>query len=68
MKKNKEIGKRDVYVVTERMNTCHESGDFTYNIWFYGNAQLEGISADDAREIIACLQYALNENEKGGKQ
>jgi len=66
MSKRINITKRDIYVSSERNHSDKETGDYRYNLYFYGNFAICEISADDAREIIACLQHALDVNEKGG--
>lgn len=63
--KKTDITERDIYVSSERNHSDRETGAFRYNIYFYGNIELSEITSDDAREIIACLQYALDTNEKG---
>lgn len=65
MTKRIEIIDRDIYVSSERKHSDKETGEYRYNIYFYGNMELCEITSDDAREIIACLQYALATNEKG---
>lgn len=66
MNKKIDIADRDIYVSSERKHSDKETGEYRYNIYFYGNIELCEITADDAREIIACLQYALAVNGEGG--
>jgi hypothetical protein len=68
MSKKAPITDRDIYVSSERKFSDKETGEYLYNVWFYGNQELSEISADDAREVIACLQHALDVNEKGGQR
>lgn len=65
MSKHIDITDRDIYVSSERKHSDKETGEYRYNVYFYGNIELCEITADDAREIISCLQYALDINEKG---
>lgn len=66
MNKKIDITERDIYVSSERKHSDKETGEYRYNVYFYGNIELCEITADDAREIIACLQYALAVNGEGG--
>lgn len=66
MNKKIDISDRDIYVSSERKHSDKETGEYRYNVYFYGNIELCEITADDAREIIACLQYALAVNGEGG--
>lgn len=66
MNKKIDITDRDIYVSSERKHSDKETGEYRYNVYFYGNIELCEITADDAREIIACLQYALAVNGEGG--
>jgi hypothetical protein len=68
MRKNLPITERDIYVTSERAYSDKESGEYLYNICYCGNIEMSAIPADDVREIIACLQYALEVNEKGGSK
>ncbi|WP_289124614.1 hypothetical protein [uncultured Bacteroides sp.] len=66
MRKNLPITERDIYVTSERAYSNKEAGEYLYNICYCGNIEMSAIPADDVREIIACLQHALDVNEKGG--
>ena len=47
--------------------SAQELKQVSINIAYYGNFVMCDISAEDAREIISCLQHALDVNEKGGQ-
>lgn len=66
MKKSVDISDQDIYVSSERKHSDKESGEYLYNLWYYGNIEVCSFTADDARQIIACLQNALKANEEGG--
>lgn len=69
MKKQQPITDQDIYVSSTRNHSGSDSTEFVYSISYYGNLEMEYLTADDARQIIACLQHALNTNEQeGGKQ
>ena len=69
MKKQQPITDQDIYVSSTRNHSGSDSTEFVYAISYYGNLEMEYLTADDARQIIACLQHALNTNEQeGGKQ
>lgn len=65
MSKNLPITERDIYVISQRAYSDKESGKYLYNICYYGNIEMSALPEDDVREIIACLQHALDVNEKG---
>lgn len=67
MKKDLTKG-RDIYAISERNYTDKEVDQFFYSIFFYGNIVLGGMTSDDVREVINCLQNALDVNEKGGQK
>ena len=56
-----------LYVQAERLCTGTETSEYKYCLAYYGNFVMCDISAEDAREIISCLQHALDVNEKGGQ-
>lgn len=66
--KYKSISQKDIYVQAERLCTGTETSDYSYCLAYYGNYVMCSVSAEDVREIIACLQHALEEHEKGGQQ
>lgn len=66
MKKEKNISNNDIYVSSERCHSANDSSEYLYNLWYEGSYVACEMSADEVREIIACLQNALAENEKGG--
>lgn len=68
MKKHQPITDQDIFVNSVRNHSDSESSEYIYSIWYYGNQEMDSLTADDARQIIACLQHALNENEKEGDQ
>ena len=69
MKKQQPITDQDIYVSSTRNHSGSDSTEFVYSISYYGNLEMEYLTADDASQIIACLQHALNTNEQeGGKQ
>ena len=67
MSRTKNISDREIYVQAERKCSDTEAGDFNYWLFYHGNYELCSLSAEDAREIIACLQHALDIHEKGGQ-
>lgn len=67
MNRIKSIAQKDIYVQAERLCTGTETSESKYCLAYYGNYVMCDISAEDAREIIACLQQALDVNEKGGQ-
>ncbi|WP_308759495.1 hypothetical protein [uncultured Bacteroides sp.] len=66
MSRAKSISQKDIYVQAERLCTGSETSEYRYCLAYYGNYVMCGISAEDAREIIACLQHALKINQEGG--
>lgn len=69
MKKQQPVTDQDIYVNSTRNHSDSESTEYVYSIFYYGNQEMDSLTADDARQIIACLQHALNTNEqKGGGQ
>lgn len=61
----KSITQKDIYVQAERLCTGTETSEYKYCLAYYGNYVMCDISAEDAREIIACLQHAKGgQNEK----
>lgn len=67
MSKHIPITSREIFVTSSRHHSDKESGEYFYDISYCGNIEMEELTADDAREIIACLQHALDVNEKGGQ-
>lgn len=67
MNRIKSIAQKDIYVQAERLCTGTETSESKYCLAYYGNFVMCDISAEDAREIISCLQHALDVNEKGGQ-
>lgn len=67
---NKPKIKNNTYVVTERAYDSSASSEYNYSLWVGGNQTFYEVSADEVREIIACLQNALNNTigQKGGAQ
>lgn len=66
MGKKSGINERDIYVRSGRNHSDKENDEFVYDLCFHGDMMLCSVSADDAREIVACLQNALESNGKGG--
>lgn len=64
--KKPTITKRSIYVSAERCFSDKEAGEFLYNLWYQDSYVLCSLSESDVRDIIACMQNALNINEKGG--
>ena len=67
MNRIKSITQKDIYVQAERLCTGTETSEYKSCLAYYGNFVMCDISAEDAREIISCLQRALDVNEKGGQ-
>ena len=69
MKKTQPINDQDIYVSSTRNHSDNESSEYTYSIFYYGNQEMDSLTEDDARQIIASLQQALTANQqKGGNQ
>ena len=66
MSKNIPIADRDIYVSAERKFSDTDKSPYLYNVYHDGDYEMESLTADEVRDLIACLQYALDVNEKGG--
>lgn len=64
--KRSPISECDIFVSAERKFSEKEKSEFLYNIYHAENYEMESLTADEVRELIACLQHALDTNEKGG--
>lgn len=53
-----------------RTNCDSAHTGYRYNLSYHGNYVIDEMTADDVREVIACLQYALelNGEKEGGEQ
>ena len=65
MRKNIPIDACDIYVSAERKFSDTDKSPYLYNVFHKGNYEMESLTADEVRELIACLKYALDVNEKG---
>lgn len=63
---SKLIKDSDIFVVSERAHNSTQSGQHLYALWTYGDEAFSGLTADDVKEIIVCLQRALDVNKEGG--
>lgn len=68
MKKEKSISNNNIYVTSERNHSTKSSSEYSYNLSYEGTYVLYEMSADEVREMIACLQYALSATEEGGEK
>ena len=60
MNKQKPISEQDIYVSSERDHSENQSSAYRYNIWFYGEYLMNDLSPDDMKELIVCMQHALD--------
>lgn len=63
---SKLIKDSDIFVVSERAHNSTQSGQHLYALWAYGDQAVSDLTADDVKEIISCLQHALDVNKEGG--
>ncbi|MEG0647664.1 MAG: hypothetical protein RR471_10895 [Bacteroides sp.] len=68
MKKQQPITDQDIYVSCTRNHSDSESSECIYSIFYYGNQEMDSLTADEAKQIIDCLQHALNANEQKGAE
>lgn len=68
MSKRIRIEDNDIYVQSERHHSSKESDEHVYSLWVYGEQTFCELTSNDVLEIIACLQHALEVNEKGGSK
>lgn len=59
MSKQKPISEQDIYVTSERDHSGNQSSDYRFNIWYYGEFLMNDLSPDDMKELIVCMQHAL---------
>ena len=64
MKKQESITNQDIYVSSTRNYSDSKSSEYIYSIFYYGNQEMDSLTDDEVRQIIASLQYALKANEK----
>ena len=62
------ITKRSIYISAERCFSEKEVSEFLYNLWYQDSYVLCSLSESDVRDIIACMQNALNVNGKGEEE
>lgn len=57
-------------VQSYRTNSDSAHTGYRYNLSYHGNFVIDEMTADEVREVIACLQYALelNGEKEGGEQ
>lgn len=65
---SRRISDIDIYAHAERLFSDKEVSAYRYCLAYRGNYVLCTLSADEVREIIACLQHALDATGKGGAQ
>lgn len=58
---------RPIFVSSERDHSYKGSGDYRFHIWYNGSLEIPSVTADEMRELIACMKQALVETglEKG---
>lgn len=59
MSKRNPISDCDIFVSAERKFSEKEKSEYLYNIYYAGNYEMESLTADDVREIIASYSMHL---------
>lgn len=62
----RKISDKGIYAQADRLYSDKEASEYRYSLVYQGNTELEEMTAEEVREVIACLQHALDVNEKGG--
>lgn len=65
MSRSKSIGNNNIFVHASRKFSSNEESEYLYCVSYQGNFDMEDLTSEDVRELIACLQHALDVNEKG---
>ena len=68
-KQNKPIpiDQKDIYAqVEQKISPDGEKGSYSYWLSCYGQYELTEMTADEVKDIIACLTAALNSTGEGG--
>lgn len=60
MSKQKSITEQDIFVSSEQDHSGDRSSDYRFNIWYYGEYTMNDLSAEDMKELIICMQHALD--------
>lgn len=63
---NRDITDRDIYAHAERLYSDKEVSVYKYSLSYQGEYVLDDLSAEEVRDIISCLQHALDVNKEGG--
>ena len=68
MSKHKKISEDGIFVTSQRSHSATNTDEYSYMLSYGGNYIACDMSADELREIIACMQNALKANGEGGEK
>ncbi len=66
-KKNVEIAGMGIYASSERNHVEGYNSEYVYYLYHDGGQAICDMSAEEVKEVIACLQQALTANGEGGE-